>query len=235
MFIMDIMWKLVQLIITILTLIGTLFTIYQGIVYFWPEKEYLIRYKLTKPIKKWINRSLPIDILFFKSCTITENIDKELIFNEIKNLFSNKNNILVEFDNACIKIHFNEINFSFDYVITFEEYDSFDEFDEYMLIKQNSTIAFKDMYSFLNNSFWILRDILELNCIKDNTKKIEMVLSSKKFTFFNNTLRILGNINGDNWNIYKNGDISHISMNVFYDLDSIDEVIEIILLNLSNN
>ncbi len=235
MFIIDIIWKLIQLVIAILTLIGTLFTVYQGIIHFWPEKEYIIRYKLTKPIKKWINRNLPIDISFFKSCIITEKVDKELIFNEIKSLFSSKQNILVEFDKEYIKIHFNEVNFSFDYIITFEEYNAFNESEEYILIKQNSTVAFKDMSSFLNNSFWILRDLMDLDYFKDNTKKIEIVLSSKKFTFFDNTLRIFGDINGNNWSISKNNDISLISMNVFYNLDSIEKVIEIILLNLSNN
>lgn len=235
MLIINMISKLVQLMFTILALVGTLYTVYQAITHFWPEKEYIIRYKITKPIKKWVNRNLQINFSFFKSCDLNEDVDKELIFNEINYLFSSKQNIIVESENSDIKIHFNELNYSFDYIITFEEYESFDESVGYMLIKQNSTVNFKDVSSFLNNSFWILRDILDIDYIKDDTKKIEIVFSSNKFTFFNNTLRVLGNINGDNWNISKDKDVFQISMNIPYNLDSINKIIEIILLNLSNN
>ena len=232
MLILEMIWALFQY---VLTLIGTIFTIYKIIIHFWPEKEYILRYKITKPIKKWVNRNLSINFLFYKSCELNDNINKELIFNNITSMFSHKHNIIVENNNSSIKVHFNETNFSFDYVITFEEYESFDEYREYILIKQNSTINFKDVHSFLSNSFWILRDLLEQEGINDTTKNIEIKFSSKKFTFFDNTLKLFGDINGDNWTLSKDNNISTIFMKVPYNLDSINKIIEIILLNLSNN
>lgn len=48
---MSMILSIIKLIIWIFTLIGTLFSAYQCILLFWPEKEYIIRYKITKPLK----------------------------------------------------------------------------------------------------------------------------------------------------------------------------------------
>ena len=110
---MSMILSIIKLIIWIFTLIGTLFSAYQCILLFWPEKEYIIRYKITKPLKIVINRNLPITFSFYKSCDLNENIDKKVIYEELNSLFSSKNNILVSLDNSNIKIHFNERNFRF--------------------------------------------------------------------------------------------------------------------------
>lgn len=233
-YVIEVLLKLLQVIFTILTIIGTIFTVYQAVIHFWPEKEYMIRYKITKPFKKFINRNLPINFSFFKSCDIVQNIDRQIIFNEIITLFSSKQNVVVEHNGDCLKIHFNENNFSFDYTISFEEYDSFDGWVEYILIKQSSTINFKNVFSFLSNSFWILRDLMEVEYIRDETKKIDIVMSCKKFTFFDNALKLFGDIVGNEITIYKSEDIVHVSMNVPYNLNSIHKIMGIILLNLPN-
>ena len=111
--------------------------------------------------------------------------------------------------------------------------NSSEEFIDSILINQNSEIKLKDVKIFLENSFWVLKDILNLQFIEDTSNKIEVVISSSKFTFFDNTFNILGNnILGDQWNISKEGDLTQISSNVLLNLDSINKIMDLILLNI---
>lgn len=217
----------------ILSVIGTLFAVYQGLIHFYPEKTHLFENKLFKPIKKFSNRNSIMSFKFFKSCSISLDVTKESFCNELENFFANEKNILINSYDDKVKIHFNKNNVSFDYIIYFEMNNSSEEFIDSILINQNSEIKLKDVKTFLENSFWVLKDILNLQFIEDTSNKIEVVISSSKFTFFDNTFNILGNnILGNQWNISKEGDLTQISSNVLLNLDSINKIMDLILLNI---
>lgn len=221
-----------ELIRDIFSVIGTLFAVYQALIHFYPEKTHLFENKLFKHLKRITNRNALISFKFFKSYTVISDVTKKAFYNDLENFFSNETNILINNSSDEIKIHFNKNEVSFDYIIFFEMEDT-GEFIDSILINQNSEIKLKDVKTFLENSFWILKDILNLQFIGNTSKKIEVVISSEKFTFFDNTFNILGNnILGNEWNISKEGDLTQISSNVLLNLDSINKIMELILLNI---
>lgn len=70
------------------------------------------------------------------------------MFSDIESLFSTNNGVDVKKNNENnIKIHFNG-NLTFDYTISFKDFENFDEQYSYILIKLNSNIPFKCMDSF---------------------------------------------------------------------------------------
>ena len=220
----------------ILSLIGSLFAVYQGFIRIYPQKTHLLENKLFKPIKKFTNRNSIISFKFFKACSLKQNVTKESFCNDLEKFFANKKNIIIKPYDDKVEVHFNKSDISFDYIIHFDMNNDYGDFIDSILINQNSEVKLKNVKTFLENSFWILKDLLSIFSINHYSEKIEVVISSQKFTFFDNTFNILGDsILGNQWNISKEGDITQISSNVPSDLDIIDKIIDLILLNITTN
>lgn len=109
--------QIFNFIVYILTVIGSVFTCYKIFIYFLPEQEYELRYKLTKPLKKWLNRNKEVTFTFYKSFKIRENFSYGTFLKNIKYLFEDYENIIVHEENPNIKVHFTKKEFSFDFII----------------------------------------------------------------------------------------------------------------------
>lgn len=230
--------QIFNFIVYILAFIGSVFTCYQIFIHFWPEQEYELRYKLTKPLKKWLNNDKDITFTFYKSFNTIKNFDYDIFIKNIKSLFRDYENIIVHEENQNIKVHFTKKEFSFDFIISIDGIQTdYNSYGYSVLVKQKSQIKFRNVNNFLNYSFWMLKEFVELSELIDETKNVEITMSSKDFTFFKRYMELFGgNISSNTFSIKKNSEENiQISLHCKLNIDSVEDIKEIILLNIPNN
>lgn len=225
----------------IISALATIFTVIQGIGYFWPERIDPLKGHIFKYINNFLKRNKKFELTSVKSFDIIDmnkHSTEELIsqFREVYKKDNIEENIIIEkINGSYFKGHIKRRNYDIHFNVSIIKGEEGIDENDILIFTQTSNVKFKEIKDYLSTILWNIRDINDnVPNLKYSTINIEISIKSDDFVLFKRLFSILGdNIEGHNISLNLKNKKIKVNIKDKFEIESIDSVVDTILLGIS--